>query len=82
MAMAAASSTAPPMTGSPYRAICRITVSEAARPSTEVWVIKSGKAARPTIANRARAVSMTTTPAIMPITACRAAFSSRAEKNF
>ena len=82
MAMAAASSTAPPKTGSPWRAICRITVSEAARPSIEVSVIKSGKAARPTIANRARAISMSITPATMPMTAWRAAFSFRAEKNF
>ncbi len=82
MAIPAASRTAPPTAGSAWRAMWRITVSEAARPMMEVPPSNPGNAARPVMARRARAVSSKTTPTTIPRTALRAAFSSLAEKNF
>ena len=60
----------------------RITVSEPARPTTEVDSMRSGNAARPVIARSAIATSMITMPSTIPTTAFRAALSSLAEKNF
>ena len=82
IATAAASSTAPRTTGSPFRAMCMMIVSDAARPTMLVWAMRSGNAARPVMATSASVVSISTTPTIMPITAFRAAPSSLAEKNF